>query len=177
MEDENITKIFEYTGDDIFTGAVMATVSVRSITEFTKFVLEDGTAITDNMINRQNVIDVIVIACDENYSTVFKAIDNARKEAKRFIIQTKVNTYDEMYITSLDFTEIAEIQDAVKINITFVQQQQVSSSRKEIANIKSQEDVKAQKDASTKKTGKKQAVKVDRGSSMLCKLLGGKGCS
>lgn len=177
MEDENITKIFEYSGEDIFTDAVIATVSVKSITEFTKFVLEDGTAITDNLINRQNAIDVIVIACNENYATVFKAIDDARKEGKRFIIQTKVNTYDEMYITSLDFTEVAEIQDAVKINVNFIQQQQVSSKRRESTEVKNPEDVKKEKDTSTKKTGKKQPVKIERGSSALCKLLGGRGCS
>ena len=120
------TQIFDDNeGMSLFSTAHLIDVNVKNTSAFSRHVLEDGTSISDNQINQLAQIMVHVVVATDDYATVFQRIDDYRKAAKRFIIQTRVKTYDLMFIETLDFQESSKVINAVQLTVGFIQQRLV----------------------------------------------------
>ena len=111
-------------------------VDVTNPSEYSRHVLEDGTAITDNQINQLRTISVKGMITSDDWEQQYKGIDNAREAATRFIIQTRVDTYDLMYITQIEYREKPDIQHAIQLDINFVEQRIVAPEQKEVKKPK-----------------------------------------
>lgn len=150
--------IYDSEGNALVNDLVIMKIRPTSSSEFSKYILEDGTAITDNQINRQTKIEVELVACKDNYNETYQKVDADRISGKPYIIQTKVKTYTSMYITEITFDESADVLGAVKFTVNFVEQIFATATYSELEPIE-------QKDEPTQSNGTKQPIEQPKNKS------------
>lgn len=141
----SVTKITDPDNKGIFDSVDLLSVSVEVSSKLSSHPLENGIVITDNKIENQAKITVQAVCAHEQYDNVFKNINYARKRAKLFVIQTKVDTYYNMCITDCTYEESAKHQKSISFEIQFIEQQLVKSAHGKLSYL----DVKEEKDIDT----------------------------
>lgn len=155
FEDQNavepVTALFDEDGNQLFSTAGILSMSVSSSNQFAQHTLENGVVISDNKIKLQNKITVKAIPSPEDYKTVYQDIKAADNDNTKFTIQSRVDTYDNMYIESRSHEESSKISNTIALIINFIEQQYVGVT----TTVLTSSQVKTAADADTTVSGTK----------------------
>lgn len=148
---EPVTALFDSDGGQLFPtiGILSAAVSVSN--QFAQHTIEDGTVVTDNKIRLQDRITIKAILSPEDYQSVYQAIKEADNNNEKFTIQTRVDTYDNMYIESRPYEESSKIANTIAVVIAFIEQKTTGIKTSALPASK----VKNAADADTSNSGSK----------------------
>lgn len=119
----DVTSILSENGEQLFSTATILKVSTAPSNTYAQHTIEDGTVVADNKIRNQVRISMSIILSGSDYTEVYKDIKNASDNNTKFIIQTRVDSYDNMYIESYPSEESAAIYGTISLNIDFVEQE------------------------------------------------------
>lgn len=163
-----VTAILASDGSQIFETVGILGVSAASNKTYAQHTLENGVTITDHVIDQPDRVTLRCILHPDDYVEVYRRIKTAFNNNTSFIIQTKVETYSNLYIESLPHEEDAKT--TVALNLDFVQQRfqraRVDSLPvSEVANVA---------DADTSSSGNKSAAETTEAkkTTVLNQLLG-----
>ncbi len=158
-DSEPVTALFDEDGEQLFTSMGILSVSVSPSNLYPQHTLENGVVITDDMIRAQDKISVKVILNPEDYKDVYKEIKKASNESKNFTIQTRVDTFDNMYIESMPHEESSRINNTIAMVVNFIEQQYVDIETSALTST----NVKNVADADTANSGTKVAQEDSKG--------------
>ena len=159
-EEEVVTALFDEDGAQLFETMGILSVSPNPSNTFASHTLEDKTVVIDNKIKNQNRVTVKAILSPDDYIEVYQAIKAADENSTKFTIQTRVDTYDNMYIESRPHEESSRISNTVAMVINFIEQQFVGVAVGTLPASK----VKTSANADTTNSGTKQANEIKQAS-------------
>lgn len=119
----DVTAILDENGNQLFTTAVILKASTTPSTTYAQHVLEDGSVVSDNAVENQTRISMALILDSNDYQQVYKAIKNAKENRTKLTVQTRVDSYPNMYIEAMPSEESAGLFDTVQVIIDFIEQQ------------------------------------------------------
>jgi len=119
---ELVTAIFDSEGNQLFETMGILSVSPSPSNTYAQHTLEDGTVVGDNKIVNQNRLALKAILSPDDYVEVYQAIKAADLASTNFTIQTRVDTYSNMYIESRPHEESSRISNTVAMVINFKEQ-------------------------------------------------------
>ncbi len=157
----DVTAIFDENGNQLFSTAKILRLAASPSNTYATHVVEDGTTVVDNKIQNQARVAVSLVLDGADYQEVYKNIQTASNENTKFTIQTRVNSFNRMYIESYPHEESADIFDTIAINIDFVEQ--ITSTVQ--TSTLSQSDVANPSDADTVNRGE-QLPKEESGTTL-----------
>ena len=120
---QQVTAFFDEEGNQIFETLGILTLALDQSNVFAEHTLEDGTVVSDNKIVTQKRVNVTAILNPDDYVEVYKRLKEADKNSTRFTVQTRVDSYDNMYIESMPYEESSRIANTIPLTIGFVEQQ------------------------------------------------------
>lgn len=118
----DVTAILNESGEQLFPTAKLLKASISPSNTFAQHPVEDGTVISDNKIINQVRISIPMILDANDYQDVYKAIQDTSNNAVMLSIQTRVATFNKMYIESYPSEESAAIFDTVSMTVNFIEQ-------------------------------------------------------
>lgn len=164
-----VTAILDSGGNQIFETVGILGVSAASSKVYAQHTLENGATITDHVIDMPDRVSLRCLLNPDDYVEVYRRIKKAFNQNASFIIQTKVETYTNLYIESLPHEE--DRKTTVALSLDFVQQ------RFQSARVDSlpPESVANPADADSQQAGNKrgQEVPEQKKTTVLNDLLGG----
>lgn len=146
-----VTALFDEYGIQLFPTVGILSVSVSPSNQFAQHTLETGVVVSDNKIRMQNKITVKAILDPEDYLSVYQKIKEADNNSTKFTVQTRVDSYDNMYIESRPYEESSKMSDTIAMMINFIEQQFVEVTTTVLTAAK----VKVPADADTTNSGTK----------------------
>ncbi|AUG84960.1 hypothetical protein MAELSTROM_41 [Pseudoalteromonas phage Maelstrom] len=165
---EPVTALFDEDGNQLFETLGILELSTSPSNTYAEHVLEDGEVVADNKIENQVRISVNAIFSPDDFKDAYAKLKEADKNDTNFTIQTRVDTFQNMYIESYPHNESAAIANTIAININFVEQQFGDVKTTTLPPSK----VKNQADADTVNSGEKLPKEP---STALLDLLGSAG--
>jgi len=166
----NITDVSKYK----FLIDVTLNLTHNNSCEVTDFPIEDGSSISDHVINKPRTISLTGIVSDYKYqlfpiSFPFSTDDKPSKKVydifqeifqKKFLVEidTGLEVYNNMIIESMSFPRSAETQEALEFTINLKELVFVNSELTEVPDEFYKEDVKSK--ATSKKKTTKQTTPV-----------------
>lgn len=118
----DVTAILDENGEQLFSTAKILNASTAPSNTFAKHTVEDGSTVTDNKITNQVRISMNIVLSQSDYQEVYKNIQDASNNTIKLSIQTRVSTFNNMYIESYPSEESAAIFDTIAISIDFIEQ-------------------------------------------------------
>jgi hypothetical protein len=115
-----VTAVLDSGGNQIFETVGILQVSASSNTAYPQHTLENGVTISDHSIRLQDQVALRCILDPDDYVEVYRRIKRAFRQNAAFIIQTKVETYTNMYMQSLPHEEGAK--NTVSLIMEFLEQ-------------------------------------------------------
>ena len=139
----DVTAILDENGEQLFSTAKILKASTSPSNTFAQHTVEDGTVVSDNKIINQVRISMTLILDPNDYQNVYKAIQDASNNTTVLSIQTRVATFNNMYIEGYPSEESAAIYDTVSMSIDFVEQitGTVETTKLDSADVEDQSDV------------------------------------
>jgi hypothetical protein len=153
-EDGEVTAILGSDGEQVFETARFLAVQVGESKTYSSHPLENGKVATDNEVENQDRINLQLILEPENYVEVFQEIKTLYEAGEAFFIQTRVDTYSNMYIESMPHDEGPAIANTIGLSLSLVEQEIAGSN----TQILSSSDVSSSADESTIKSGQKTST-------------------
>ena len=120
---EPVTALFDSNGDQLFPTVGLLSVAVSPSNTFSQHTLENGTVTSDNKIKNQDRITIQAVLDPDDYVEVYQKIKAADNNDTLFTIQTRVDTYDNMYIESRPYEESGKMANTIAMSINFIEQQ------------------------------------------------------
>lgn len=141
-EKEPVTALFDEDGNQLFETVGILEVSVVPSNTFAEHTLEDGKVVVDNKIENRVPISVAAVLSPDDFKAVYAKIKEADKNDTTFTIQTRVDTYYNMYIDSYPWTESSAIANTIAISINFIEQQfsEIKTTSLPPSKVKNQAD-------------------------------------
>ena len=149
-----VTAFLDSNGDQLLDTVGIISAQINPTKSFSSHKLENGQVVTDNVIDNQAIINVGLILNTEDYQTVYSEIKALFDDGEAFTIQTRVDTYSNMYLDGMPHEEDASVANTIGINLNFIEQQIVTSS----TSVLTISDVSNSADTSTVKAGQKTPV-------------------
>lgn len=118
----DVTAILDDSGNQLFATAKILNLTVSPTNTYAQHTIEDGTVVADNKIRNQIRMSATLILDGADYKETYKSIQNASDNNTRLSIQTRVDTFQDMYIEAYPSEENAAIFDTVAVSIDFVEQ-------------------------------------------------------
>jgi hypothetical protein len=164
-----VTAILDSGGNQIFETVGVLSLSAASSKVYPQHTLENGVAITDHEFDLQDRVTLRCVLSPDDYVDVYQRIKKAFRQSVAFIIQTKVETYSNLYIETLPHEEDAK--NTVLLSLDFVQQrfQSVRIDTLPSSSVANQADSDSQ-NAGNKRPSDTREVKK---TTVLNDLLGG----
>jgi len=153
----DVTAILNEAGEQLFPTAKLLKASVAPSNSFAQHPVEDGTVVSDNKIINQVRISIPMILDSNDYKDVYKAIQDASNNTTMLSIQTRVSTFNKMYIESYPSEESAAMFDTVSMTVSFIEQITGTIVIKKLASP----DVSNDSDVDTENRGE-QLPKADK---------------
>lgn len=122
-EKEPVTALFDSDGNQLFETMGILELSASPSNTYAEHTVEDGRVIIDNKIVNRVPVTVSAILSPEDFKQVYARLKEADKNNTVFTIQSRVDTYANMYIESYPYSESAAISNTIAININFIEQQ------------------------------------------------------
>jgi hypothetical protein len=130
---------------------------VREGAKLMRHPVEDGELISDHIVYEPVGVEVSLILDPAQYVDNFQQIKALFKAATKLTIQTRVETYENMYILEMPHDESAEMADTVAVAVKFEQAIFVSPQYQQLPPSK----VKKSSNSSTAKTGQKEGTNAN----------------
>tara|TARA_R110000851_G_scaffold264875_1_gene417473 strand:- start:293 stop:793 length:501 start_codon:yes stop_codon:yes gene_type:complete len=157
----DVTAILNESGEQVFSTATLLKASIGPSNTFAQHPVEDGTVVADNKIINQVRISIPMILDSNDYKDVYKAIQDTSKNGVMLSIQTRVATFNKMYIESYPSEESASMYDTVSMTINFIEQITGTVVTKKLASS----NVSDNSDVDTENRGE-QLPKADKQTSL-----------
>ena len=164
-EKEPVTALFDENGNQLFETVGILELSASPSNTYAEHTLEDGRVVVDNKIINRVPITVAAILSPDDFKAVYAKIKEADKNNTTFTIQTRVDTFYNMYIDSYPWSESSAIANTIAININFIEQQFVEVKTTTLPP----EKVKNPSDADSVNSGEKLPAATE--STVLLDLL------
>ena len=164
-EKNPVTALFDEDGNQLFETIGILELSASPSNTFAEHTLEDGKVVIDNKIINRVPVTVAAILSPDDFKAVYAKIKEADKNNTVFTIQTRVDTFYNMYIDSYPYSESSRIANTIAININFMEQQFSEAKTTSLPP----EKVKNQPDADTVDTGEK--LPIEQTTTVLSDLL------
>lgn len=119
----DVTAILDENGNQLLSTATILKASTTPSTTYAQHVLEDGTVVSDNAVENQTRISMALILDSNDYQQVYKTIKNAKANRTKLTVQTRVDSYPNMYIEAMPSEESAGLFDTVQVIVDFIEQQ------------------------------------------------------
>lgn len=145
-----VTAILDSGGNQIFETVGILGVTAASSVAYPQHTLENGVNITDHRIRLQDRVTLSCVLDPDDYIEVYRRVKKAFNESAAFIIQTKVETYTNLYIENLPHDEDAK--NTVTLNLEFLEQRFQFPS----ADSLPESEVANAADSDTRNAGNKQ---------------------
>lgn len=157
----DVTAILNESREQLFPTANFLKASIAPSNTFAQHPIEDGTVVSDNKIINQVRISIPMILDSNDYKDVYKSIQDASNNSTMLSIQTRVTTFDRMYIESYPSEESASVFDTVSMTVNFIEQITGTVVTKKLASS----DVSNNSDVDTENRGE-QLPKKDKQTSL-----------
>lgn len=161
-----VIAILDANGNQLFTSAVNIGVSVVESKTFASHTLENKQVVVDDEFDNPASLTMQMILDPSNYIDVYKEIKAAYKAITNFTIQTRVDSYTNMYIETLPHEETPELFNTIAINLEFTEQLIVATDSEMLTT----NNVSSASDSSTVDTGQKS--NTDNDGTVLQRLVG-----
>lgn len=165
-------QILNESGEIILKNAVNIGVSVSPSKTFAKHTLENKTVIVDDQFDNPTTLTLKVILKADDYINTYKDIKQRYSNVELFIIQTKVDTYKNMYLESIPHEENPQMFNTIAMNLAFTEQLIKGADVTKITQASSQSDVSTVK-AGTKSKTDDDGTFLQRLSNKVSNFLGG----
>lgn len=149
----DVVGVFDEDFNQLFPDARAIRALVREGSKLMRHPVESGVTITDHRILNPNEVQLSVILRPENYTDTFQDIRAKYLEAKVLSVQTKTGSYSNMLIEDMPHDETSDMADTVAIGLKLTEVQFVTAQYAQLP----EKQVKKKSNASTVKTGQKQA--------------------
>lgn len=141
--------------EQLFQTASPMRVSVKEEGKLTKFAVEDGTTRSDHFVRSPYTVTVDFLLTEDTRNG-FQELRTAYKEHRLLAVQTKVDIYQSLLITSIPHDETPEGGDSIAVPITFEQWETVQPEYGTLPPRK----VANKNQASTVKRGQQQTTET-----------------
>ena len=118
-----VTALFDEDGNQLFETVGILELSAAPSNTFAEHTLEDGKVVVDNKIENRIPVVVSAILSPDDFKSVYAKLKEADQNSTKFTIQTRVDTFYNMYIESYPWSESSKISNTIAININFIEQQ------------------------------------------------------
>ena len=145
----DVTAIFDSEGNQLFSTATLIKASISPSNTFAQHAIEDGSVVADNKIVNQIRMSVTVILNSDDYQSAYKDIKSASVGTVMLNVQTRVDTFPNMYIESYPSEESAAMFDTTSVVLNLVEQITGTVITRKLAPA----DVKASADVDTENRG------------------------
>lgn len=118
----NLIAILDEDGNQLFDTAVNIGVSVLPSKTFARHSLENKQVVIDDQYDNPTSLSMRVILNPSDYASVYNQIKEAYESVTSFIIQTKVDIYQNMFIESLPHEEDPSMFNTISMTLSFTEQ-------------------------------------------------------
>lgn len=122
MANQQVTKVIDSVGQELFTETVTIGVSVAPSKTFAKHPLEDSRVVTDDQYDNPTSLTLRVILKSDSYQDEYKRIKASYEAVSPLTIQTRVDVYQNMYIESLPHEESPDMYSTISMSIELTEQ-------------------------------------------------------
>lgn len=113
----DVVGIYDVDFNQLFPNARPLKASVSDTALFFKHPLESSATRTDHVIFQPVKIGMSMSMSGEDYISVYKQIKQAYRNQTQLILQTKTDTYENIYIQSIPYEETPANFDSVLMNL------------------------------------------------------------
>ena len=117
----DLVSILDESGNQVFELAIPMKVAVDPGIQYMRNPIDSGATITDHYIILPVVASIDFIVTNSNYREAYQQIRTAARAAQRFTVQTKSDTFQNMYIENYPSEEDPDKFDAITITISFIE--------------------------------------------------------
>ena len=152
----DIVGVFDVDFNQVFPGARPLKASVSDEALFFKHPLESSATRTDHIIFQPVKIAMSMVMSGKDYKSVYQQVKQTYRNQDQLIVQTKTDTYENIYIQSMPHEESPGNFDSVVMNlmleetqlavtvITFIPEEQKDSDTKNRGQQESSTPTEAQ---------------------------------
>lgn len=139
--------------EQLFVAANPMRVSVREEKRITKFQVEDGGTRSDHVVQDAREIAIDLLIEDEFARNMYLQLQQAWRDNRLVIVQTKVSSYENMLIESIPHDETPELGNGISMPIRLTEWRTVTPQYGSLPPSK----VASKKQSDTAKQGQKQS--------------------
>jgi hypothetical protein len=163
---DQVIAILDEEGNQLFSTAVNINVAAIESKTFASHSLENKQVVVDDQFDNPGAISMQMILNPVDYQSVYSEIKAAYKAVTNFTIQTRVDTYTNMYLAQLPHEESPEMFNTIAITLEFTEQIIAGADSETMTS----ERVSSKSDASTVNAGQKSST--DNDGTVLQRLAG-----
>ncbi len=156
---DNVIAILDEDGNELLSTLTNIGVSVSVSKTFAKHSLENGQTVTDDQYDNPTLLNMQIILDPSDYVSVYKEIKTYYENVTNFTIQTKVDSYSNMFLESLPHDETPEMFTTIAMTLEFTEQLISETSTETLA----ESDVSTASDTTTVDSGEKSTTSDDDG--------------
>lgn len=109
----DVTGVFDQNYNQLFVGARPISAKITPVAKMMTHPLEDGTSIADHRVIMPVDIQLSVILDPDDYVDTYNAIKSVFNGISSVTVQTRVDSYPNMYICEMPHDETAAVFDTV----------------------------------------------------------------
>lgn len=155
--------------EQLFTATNPMRVTVREEKKVTKFQVEDGSERSDHVVRLATEIGVDLMIEDEFARNMYLQLQQAWRDNKLVIVQTKVASYESMLIESMPHDETPEMGNGIAMPVRLTEWRTVTPQYGSLPPSK----VASKKQADTAKQGQKQSTTASTAQTRKASVLYG----
>lgn len=155
--------------EQLFVSANPMRVSVREEKRITKFQVEDGGTRSDHVVQDAREIAIDLLIEDEFARNMYLQLQQAWRDNKLVIVQTKVSSYENMLIESMPHDETPELGNGISMPIRLTEWRTVTPQYGSLPPSK----VAKKKQSDTAKQGQKQGQPASQAQTRKASVLYG----
>lgn len=118
----DVIAILDEDGNQLFSTAVNIGVSVAPSKTFARHSLENKQVVIDDQYDNPTSLSMRMILNPSDYKDVYKEVKAAYNAITNFTIQTKVDSYTNMYLESLPHEEDPSMFNTIAMTLEFTEQ-------------------------------------------------------
>lgn len=124
----DVVGVYDVDYTQLFPAGRPIKATVKETSTFFKHPLEDSTTRTDHIIFNPIEIGLSVILSGDEYRNTYHLIKQVFRNQTALIVQTKTDTYQNMYIQGMPHDEAADSYDAVIMQLQIAETQLASAT-------------------------------------------------
>lgn len=119
----DVVGVFDVNFNQVFPDGRPIKATINEEATFFKHPLESSATRTDHIVFNPVDINLSVVLTGDQYRNVYKQIKQIFRDQTQLIVQTKTDTYENMYIQGMPHDETPESYDSVIISLALSETQ------------------------------------------------------